>query len=49
MGELVTPQNLDYMRRNNFGLRVLDQPLRPDQLDEQINRYDPESAGRSVR
>jgi len=46
MGEMVTPQNLDHMRRNNFGLRVLDRPLRADQLDEQIDRYDPESAGR---
>ncbi len=47
MGEMVTPQNLDHLRRNNFGLRVLDRPLRADQLDEQIDRYDPESASKA--
>lgn len=44
MSELVTPGNLEYLRRNNFGLRILDRPLRADLFDAQLDRYDPADA-----
>jgi hypothetical protein len=40
-GQMVTTQNMDWMRRNNFGIRVLNQPLTADILSAEIQRYDP--------
>ena len=39
-GEMVTTQNFDRLRRQNFGLRALDKPLTVETLQEQIGRYD---------
>lgn len=39
-GEMVTTRNFNTLRRKNFGLRVLDQPLTVEILSEQIGRYD---------
>jgi hypothetical protein len=40
-GQMITTQNIDWMRRNNFGIRVLNQPLTADILSAEIQRYDP--------
>jgi hypothetical protein len=39
--QMVTTQNLELLRRNNFGIRVLNQPLTADFLSTEIKRYDP--------
>ncbi len=39
-GQMVTTQNLAWLRRNNFGIRVLDRPFTPDVLSAEIQRYD---------
>lgn len=44
LGDMVTPANLERMRQHNFGLRTLDQPIRLDLLEAQIDRYDAASA-----
>jgi hypothetical protein len=40
-GPMVTTQNLEWLRRNNFGIRILNQPLTADILSAEIQRYDP--------
>ena len=49
LGEMVSTDNLDRMRRNNFGLRELDRAVRVDLLCAQIDRYDPQSAAEVSR
>lgn len=49
LGEMVGPGNLERLRRNNFGLRVLDRPLDATHVLEQIDRYDAMSAGQASR
>jgi len=44
LGQMVTTQNLDTLRRNNFGIRVLDRPLTIDFLSAEIQKYDPSDA-----
>ena len=44
VGQMVTTQNLELMRRNNFGIRVLNRPLSAEILSEEIRRYDPQDA-----
>lgn len=39
LGGLVTPENLDWMRRNNFGIRVMNRPLSVDAIGAEIDRY----------
>ena len=41
VGQMVTTQNLEWQRNNNFGIRVLNQPLTVDILSAEIMRYDP--------
>jgi hypothetical protein len=43
-GQMVTTQNLEWLRNNNFGIRVLNQPLTVDILSAEIKRYDPSDA-----
>jgi hypothetical protein len=38
---MVTTQNLELLRRNNFGLRVLNRLITTDILSAEIRRYDP--------
>jgi hypothetical protein len=40
-GQMITTQNLDHMRRNNFGLRILNRPITTDILSAEIQKYDP--------
>ena len=40
-GQLVTTQNMERLRRNNFGIRILDRPLNTEILSAEIQRYDP--------
>lgn len=40
-GQMVTTQNLEWLRSNNFGIRVLNRPLAADILSAEIQRYDP--------
>jgi len=39
--QMVTTQNLEWLRRNNFGIRVLSLPLAADFLSAEIKHYDP--------
>ncbi|PKN94788.1 MAG: hypothetical protein CVU44_02990 [Chloroflexi bacterium HGW-Chloroflexi-6] len=39
--QMVTTQNLEWLRSNNFGIRVLNLPLTTDYLSAEIKRYDP--------
>jgi hypothetical protein len=39
-GKMVTTQNLEGLRRNNFGIRVLNQSLTTDILSAEIQNYD---------
>jgi hypothetical protein len=41
---LVTPENFDWLYRNNFGLRTLNRPITTESLTEEIARYDAASA-----
>jgi hypothetical protein len=41
MAGMVTSQNLEWMRSNNFGIRVLMRPLTSDLLATEIKHYDP--------
>jgi hypothetical protein len=43
-GQMVTTQNLEWFRRNNFGIRVLNQPITAEILSAEIRRYDPVDA-----
>lgn len=52
VAQMVTTANLENLRRNNFGIRVLNRPLTEDILTEEIQRYNPEEAlkvSRAVR
>jgi Glycosyltransferase Family 4 len=44
LGRAVTPENLEEMRRWNFGARVLDRPLDPTLIGAEIDLYDPVAA-----
>jgi hypothetical protein len=44
MGPLVTSANLEDLRRANFGVRTLREPVTVDALTREISRYDPEDA-----
>jgi glycosyltransferase involved in cell wall biosynthesis len=44
VAQMVTTENLENLRRNNFGIRVLNRPLTEDILAEEIQRYNPEVA-----
>ncbi len=41
LGQMVTTQNLEWLRRNNFGIRVLNLPVTVDFLSAEIKHYDP--------
>jgi hypothetical protein len=43
-GPLVTTSNVETLRRLNFGIRALQQPIGPDHLAGEIARYDPRDA-----
>ncbi len=45
LGSLVTRDRVQELRRWNFGFRVLDRPLRPHLIAEEIARYDSHDAG----
>ncbi len=49
VGGMVTTQKLQWLRRNNFGIRVLNKPLTADIISEEINRYDPKDAREVTR
>lgn len=40
VGPMVTTQNLDWLRHNNFGLRALTQPLTKEIISAEIQKYD---------
>jgi hypothetical protein len=44
VGPMVLPDNFDELRRFNFGLRTLREPVSPDAIARQLARYDPASA-----
>lgn len=44
VGQMVTTQNLEWLRRNNFGIRILNKPITTDVLSAEIQRYDPQDA-----
>ena len=44
VSQMTTTQNLDWHRRNNFGIRVLNRPLTVDIISTEIQNYDPEDA-----
>lgn len=44
VGQMVTTQNLGWLRRNNFGIRVLNKPITADIISAEIQRYDPQDA-----
>ena len=46
LGTMVTSANLNQLRPWNFGFRVLQGPLDPRLIAEEIRRYDPVDAGR---
>lgn len=48
-GPLVTRQNLDGLRRLNFGIRTLSRPVEPEWLAAEIRRYDPADAAEVSR
>jgi hypothetical protein len=45
-GPIVTSDRFDQFRNYNFGRHLLERPLRPEYLSEQIGRYDPADAQR---
>lgn len=45
MGEIVTTSNFEHQRRNNFGRRLLQQPITVESICQQIERYDSSDAG----
>jgi glycosyltransferase involved in cell wall biosynthesis len=48
-GPMVALSELERLRRMNFGMRVLTEPIRPDFLAAQIARYDPADAAQVSR
>ncbi len=44
LGPLVTAAEVEQLRPWNFGMRLLQQPLEPEQIIAQIKRYNPEDA-----
>ncbi len=44
LGPMVTRRNVQELRRWNFGFRVLDRPIRPHSIAEEIARYDAQDA-----
>lgn len=51
-GPLVTPANLDLLRRHNLGIRILDRAVTAEALGLELDGYDPEAAAavsRTVR
>ncbi|MFC5740254.1 glycosyltransferase [Dyella tabacisoli] len=40
LGEMVTPDNYETLRRLNFGIRCLRNPLSPDLIGKELDRYD---------
>ena len=44
VSQMTTTQNLDWLRRNNFGIRVLNRPLTTDVLSTEIQNYDSKDA-----
>jgi hypothetical protein len=44
VSQMVTMQNLEWLRRNNFGIRVLNRPITAEFLSAEIQRYDPADA-----
>jgi len=44
VSQMVTMQNLEWLRRNNFGIRVLNRPITAEILYAEIQRYDPADA-----
>ena len=38
-GQMVTTQNLEWLRRNNFGIRVMSRPVTASILSKEIQRY----------
>jgi hypothetical protein len=48
-GPLVTSDDLDRLRPLNFGIRALREPITPDLILREINRYDPEDAAEVSR
>ncbi|MBI4927497.1 MAG: glycosyltransferase family 4 protein [Anaerolineae bacterium] len=44
VAQMVTMENLERLRRNNFGIRVLTRPFTEEVIVEEIQRYDPVEA-----
>ena len=40
-GPMVSMENLERLRRHNFGIRILDQPITVDWACEELRKYDP--------
>jgi hypothetical protein len=45
-GEMVTSANMKELRRLNFGIRMLQQPLKKETIKQQILNYDPNDAAK---
>jgi len=48
-GPMVTTGELARLRRLNFGIRTLQEPIRPEIIAREINRYDPADAAEVTR
>lgn len=48
-GPMVNTQNLNWLRRNNLGIRVHNRPLTSEILSAEIQHYDPNEAARVCR
>ncbi|MBI5963413.1 MAG: glycosyltransferase [Chloroflexi bacterium] len=48
-GQMVTTKNLEWLRHNNFGIRVLNRPLTADILSAEIQLYNPLDAQKVSR
>lgn len=48
-GPMVTAERFDRLRRLNFGIRALREPVTPDVLEREIRRYDPADAAEVSR
>jgi hypothetical protein len=46
VGEMVTPETFEFMRRRNFGRSLLTSPLSAEALHAQIDRYSPDATVR---
>lgn len=49
VGPMVTAGNLDQLRRLNLGVRALQERIRPDVIEREVARYDPEDAAEVTR